>query len=514
MSCLCGSQKRSAAPSTINPVNIGNLCFLFGVEGALCQFLDLIPETIKAVLDANKKPDDADEIFFKWVRKFAKTGYNIVIDEATGDIDLTSFCSNPPPPLPDDITFQDVFVFMAEVVEILDIFFKTNDILSGNDTRLIDKVTGFWLFKQWYENCECKKCPDPPDPPDEDSPTPPPPFNPPPPFAPCPDGCYRASGNGSNSAGGDSGKPCKNLRIRQVNDPFDRQLFSCHGYFVETFNYLVRQQDYFATDTNTLYRADLKSKIRSYRPLETSSDPNYEYGDFPELSINRSIIFTLIGIYPDAPFISGAINTTESEMQEQANTPYSLVNDFEVSYNGGPWQSFYGNSDQYPYPAPPPCICPPPSPPPQEFCDLYPDHPDCIDDDDDDDDDDECETENVLVGEFTQCKSLRKPKTVKLFKDVGQADTLETLVIERTNCDSIRGLKVIQYLDCTAPPPPDPCEDVVCDVSTIFADLDAIVANQNVGFGDAEDAYSYLVLPDPQCCKPAYIAEIERYLNQ
>ena len=444
MSCLCGSQKRSAAPSTINPVNIGNLCFLFGVEGALCQFLDLIPETIKAVLDANKKPDDADEIFFKWVRKFAKTGYNIVIDEATGDIDLTSFCSNPPPPLPDDITFQDVFVFMAEVVPILDRFFKTNDILTGDNTRLIDKVTGFWLFKQWYENCECKKCPDPPDPPDEDPP--PPSFDPPPPFAPCPDGCYRANGGGS---------PCKNMMMRQVNDPFDRQLFSCHGYYVGSDSFMARTGwDYFNTDERNLYRGDISYKSTFYAPLEYLINPDIPITALT-LTDNRKLTFTLLRNIPDADYISGAINLTSEEMQEQANTPYSLVNDFEVSYNGGPWQSFYGNSDQYPYPAPPPCICPPPSPPPQGFCDLYPDHPDCIDDDDDD----ECETEMVLVGRFTQCSVLRSPKQMKLVTD---GDLIDVAVVKRLSCASIRILEVKQLLECAAPPPPDPCDNVDC----------------------------------------------------
>lgn len=514
MSCLCGSQKRSAAPSTINPVNIGNLCFLFGVEGALCQFLDLIPETIKAVLDANKKPDDADEIFFKWVRKFAKTGYNIVIDEATGDIDLTSFCSNPPPPLPDDITFQDVFVFMAEVVPILDRFFKTNDILTGDNTRLIDKVTGFWLFKQWYENCECKKCPDPPDPPDEDLPdgtttTDRPQFDIPDPCSPCPEGYTRADGSHSGLQ-----QRSRGLTIRDSKTSDMRIAGSNHGFWVYT-NTSVTNQLFYSVEIGAVVSTRIVFSDSIYVPLEVSNDDIHS-GSQDYVRINstyrrteRILEFTDINNNNYPPYNDFFGGGSPPPYNASVNQSWNI----EVSLDGGrTWSNFSGNNEDYPYSPCSPCLSPPP-PPPQEFCDLYPDHPNCVNDNDDDDDD-ECETENVLVGEFTQCKSLRKPKTVKLFKDVGQADTLETLVIERTNCDSIRGLKVIQYLDCTAPPPPDPCEDVVCDVSTIFADLDAIVANQNVGFGDAEDAYSYLVLPDPQCCKPAYIAEIERYLNQ
>ncbi len=183
MTCKFGSQKQSTAPDTINTVNIGALCFLFGIEGALCRILDLVPETIKAIVSVNPDIGNADDIFRKLLKKVAKTGYGIVIDEATGNIDLTSFCASPPPPLPDDITYYDIYSFIGNLVPILERLFKINDILTDNSTSLLDKIIKTWLYKQWFENCECKKPP-------VGTPPPPPPL--PPLFPKCGPGRTRA----------------------------------------------------------------------------------------------------------------------------------------------------------------------------------------------------------------------------------------------------------------------------------------------------------------------------------
>ncbi|NMF58420.1 hypothetical protein [Pseudanabaena yagii] len=116
------------------------------------------------------------------LKKVAKKGFEIVIDEITGQIDVSQFCAKNPPPLPDDITYQDVFQFIAELVPILNYFFTANDILQGNSTKILDKIVGFWLYQKWYENCECSPCP--PD-------TPPPPPSPPKLFDKCPAGYTR-----------------------------------------------------------------------------------------------------------------------------------------------------------------------------------------------------------------------------------------------------------------------------------------------------------------------------------
>lgn len=509
MACQCGSQKKSTAPDTINPVNIGNLCFLFGVEGALCGFLDLIPTTINSILKGNNKPEDADKIFWKWIARFAKTGYNIVIDEATGDIDLSSFCSNPPPPLPEDITLDDVFRFFAEAVPIVSKWLFVADIVLGIETKLIDKVTAYWLFEQWYENCECKKCgePPPPPPPDEDN-IPPPAINLPDPCLPCPEGWTRAPGGGGGGDGG-SYMPCKNLRIRMVNDPWGRMLGSCHGFGRKSTSYIYQIEYQFAHDTRNLYRADLKVIHTNYRPFEFWLDPNFWEIDFPEITTFRQLIITLDRVLaPDetTPYPGNTIARTEAEIQNEAATPYLSTNLFEISKNGGAWEPFANGGgtggEEYPYPPCLPCIPPSPPKPPKDFCDLYPNHPDCVGDDDDDD---ECEDEYTTVAEFTECGLLRKPKSMTLIKD---GDLYDAAVVERVDCNSVRGMKVVQYFECAAPPPPPPppeCEGIYCDyVAGNTYDLLSSAVSYGYSFYTADDAILYLtdnLSPDDlRCC--------------
>lgn len=160
MTCLYGSQKQEGAQEFINPNDIGVLCALFGIEGALCRLLDLVPEAIKKIASLNPNVDNADDVFKDILKKVAETSFGLVVDAVTGQITTESFCAVAPPALPEDITYEDVFAFIAELVPILNYLFTANAILQGNSTNLLDKIVGFWLYQKWFENCECSPDPD------------------------------------------------------------------------------------------------------------------------------------------------------------------------------------------------------------------------------------------------------------------------------------------------------------------------------------------------------------------
>ena len=189
MTCLYGSQKKEGAQEFINPNDIGVLCALFGIEGALCRLLDLVPEAIKKIASLNPDVDNADDVFKDILKKVAKTSFGLVVDEITGKITTESFCAVAPPALPDDITYEDVFAFISELVPILNYLFTANAILQGNSTNLLDKIVGFWLYQKWFENCECSPDPD-------GNPQPPEPELPPL-FAKCGPGKFRARAGNS-----------------------------------------------------------------------------------------------------------------------------------------------------------------------------------------------------------------------------------------------------------------------------------------------------------------------------
>lgn len=160
--CLCGSQKKAGAVDFINPADIGAICLLFGAQGSLCRLLDLVPDVIAKVLTLNPDFSNSTDVFGSILKKVAKKSFNLIIDEITGRIPVSQFCGNDPPPAPDDITYYDVYEFIGKVVPILNYFFVVNDVLIGNETKLLDKVVATWLRQKWFENCECKECPDPP----------------------------------------------------------------------------------------------------------------------------------------------------------------------------------------------------------------------------------------------------------------------------------------------------------------------------------------------------------------
>jgi hypothetical protein len=168
--CQYGSKKRDGAKDFINPNDIGVLCSLFGLEGGLCRLLDLVPSAIKKIASLNPDTHNSDEVFGDILKKFAKKSYQLVIDELTGQINVEAFCSIAPPPLPEQITYYDVYQFFGDLVPFVNNFLKYNDVLIGNNTKLLDKIVSNWLYKQWFENCECKSkapTPDNPNPPQE-----------------------------------------------------------------------------------------------------------------------------------------------------------------------------------------------------------------------------------------------------------------------------------------------------------------------------------------------------------
>ncbi|WP_146048821.1 hypothetical protein, partial [Pseudanabaena sp. BC1403] len=145
MSCTNGSKKKEGAQDYINTNEIGVLCALFELEGALCRLLDLIPEAIQKMATLKFDRDDTLNFFEELTKKAAKKTLGLIYDEVLNRIEVTQFCEVEPPPLPEPITFSDVYIFIAELVPILNYFFLANEILSGNSTKLLDKIVGYWL---------------------------------------------------------------------------------------------------------------------------------------------------------------------------------------------------------------------------------------------------------------------------------------------------------------------------------------------------------------------------------
>ncbi len=160
MSCKYGSRKRSGSQDFINTNDIGVLCFAMGVSGDLCRLIDLIPSAIVSIAKMLQPDADVDSIFKKMLWKAAKRSAEILINELTGDINVSDFCSKATPTFPEEITFYDVYVFIAELVPILNLFFSASELLSGSSTRILDKIVAIWLYQRWFELCECKPPPE------------------------------------------------------------------------------------------------------------------------------------------------------------------------------------------------------------------------------------------------------------------------------------------------------------------------------------------------------------------
>ncbi|OYQ66716.1 hypothetical protein B9G53_03365, partial [Pseudanabaena sp. SR411] len=164
-----GSRKRAGGRDYINTNEIGVLCALFDLEGVLCRLLDLIPEAIQKIASLKFDKDETLDFLEEMLKKTAQKTVGLIYDELVNGIEMGAFCELEPPPLPEPVSFSDVFIFMAELVPILGYFFTVNEILTGESTQLLDKIVGFWLREQWFLNCECI----PSEPPTELPPAPP-----------------------------------------------------------------------------------------------------------------------------------------------------------------------------------------------------------------------------------------------------------------------------------------------------------------------------------------------------
>ena len=411
MSCQCGSQKQPNAPNTINPVNIGVLCFLFGLEGVLCTLVDLVPDAIKAVIKVNPTKGNADQVFGDLLKKAAKRGLNIIIDEVTGNINMQSFCSSPPPPLPEQINYSDIYIFIAELVPILSQFFSVNELLTGDSTKLLDKIVGYWLYQKWFENCECKKCDHNPE---NDYPLP----------EPIP---HFSSG-------------CPNTPISDINQFID-DLNESNAASVASYNAImeqVRQQpSYFFPAFDSYYTSIFLSQGYTNIVFERGGDvflgggTAYESTGVGCASIKKQI---------DYPTYTRRYVKVSADYN---GAPYTIHEADMVTtfFNGPVLRSIASISDWD--------CCPPIPPvgkPPKNFCDLYPYHPDCIDDNNKPD---TCEDEYAECGEFMGCDALlRRPVRKALIKN---GVVKEVTVIDLLDC-GVLGERTVEYFEC---PPED-----------------------------------------------------------
>ena len=133
--CLYGSQKKPSAPVSFT-VDSGAICFVLGLDNVICPLLDRIPAVIG-------KP------WKEIIQTVAKDGLGLAVDLITGQIDTSSFCSSPAPALPSNITYADVFNFIASYVPPFSIV--------ANSNNLLDKIAKYYLYEKWFIHCECKR---------------------------------------------------------------------------------------------------------------------------------------------------------------------------------------------------------------------------------------------------------------------------------------------------------------------------------------------------------------------
>lgn len=132
--CLYGSQKKTSAPASFS-IDSGAICFVLGLDNVICPLLDRIPAVVG-------KP------WKEIIQTVARDGLGLAVDLITGQIDTSSFCSSPAPALPSDITYADVFNFIASYVPPFSIVASSNN--------LLDKIAKYYLYDKWFVHCECK----------------------------------------------------------------------------------------------------------------------------------------------------------------------------------------------------------------------------------------------------------------------------------------------------------------------------------------------------------------------
>lgn len=130
--CLIGSKKKDNAPATFQ-VDAGVICFILNIDSPICSLLDKLPE-----------------LFGKGWRDILIEVADSALEFVTANnVDTALFCANNPPPLPEDITYLEVFGLIASYIPPFP--------LDALASPLMNKITKFYLFSKWQEFCECKK---------------------------------------------------------------------------------------------------------------------------------------------------------------------------------------------------------------------------------------------------------------------------------------------------------------------------------------------------------------------
>ena len=412
--CRYGSKKIDGADDVINPVEIGIFCFLFGLEGELCRLLDLVPEAIKAVLTVLNKPDDAKEVFEKLLWTVAKETYGIIIDEITGTIDTYQFCASPAPVFPDDITYYDIYSFIAELVPILNHFFTVSDILSGNSTKLLDKIVGIWLYKKWFENCECKRAKT---------------------------GCTDPKATNFDSTAIVNDLSC----VYPPIDPIDISIRGCTDPKATNFDGAAS-----INDGSCIYHQPSLLTCENVKDRLIEQSPS----DFDFLRyVNKSLVIVRFLYYPYAntyetrETLAFCILEREEDLfgvettSVTANNRERLffrfyVNDEEVGLFGDNTSSIFA-FDYSILRCNQPTVKPPQDsvPPPISFCQIFPDHPLCT----------SCDNFEVTVPEFSACTLPRNYKYVYILNS-GNSINIEVDIF--VACDQPRTKIIKQLFDC------------------------------------------------------------------
>lgn len=429
MSCLCGSTKKQNAPSSFDTNNIGAFCVLFGLEGDLCRLLDLIPEATVKLFSFNFAEEDTLDLFEDILKLVGKKAFQLLIDEITGQIDTQSFCSKPPPPLPEPPTFQDVFKYIAEAVPLLGAFFQTADIVLGDNTNLLEKVVGFWLYEKWFEFCECRKCEE------EDPPNFPPPYT-----AKC----------SSSQAEANTNALLRNL-ARQAKESKDAADFFNNNR--EDFDQVI--QDAIA---NINARGDRFLRVEDL-PIDPVNPPSV---------VTQNVIFENI-------LINIRTIPSYSEVTRKTLVYYEDLTAQQIGIVSGEQSEFYSETFLTPSNVSPQVSenCPPPPIPEfteQEeeefkdgdeeppFCALFPDDPLCVREDN------ECNYEDVLVTKFVSC-GLKLPARF-LLNNGGEPISTDVFVYQ--GCGEQPILENRQLLFCNPQNPPPPPEVFGCTNSNSF----------------------------------------------
>lgn len=381
--CQCGSKKKAIAPKEFSPNDTGGFCFLIGLDSFICPLIDKIPSLIgspwKSILKA-----------------VAKESLSIAYNQLTGKFITASFCSTERPPLPPDITYQEVFLFLASYIPVVGGF--------ANDDLLLNKITQIYLYQKWLDYCECKKCE---------------PFTPENPFtnAPinsdCPPSLDRdranlfISQNNAGNAGSAQSANSHNSASAAVD---------IDGLVSETITRVLNEgyyQNVFASE-----------QYVPPEPEDTFQTGNYSFG-----CIDIAVRTRVYKIWTTRAVAVKAIDPTSFDEVNIAGFSKSAAKPYLIGLT-----PTYNRCDCFPPPTLP--IIPKPTPPP-EFCDRFPDDPFCLPTPSE-----ECETESVIVSLFRECNLERYSVTRKL-NVTGNDEAIPVQVFDACGTDRVQASKVL-----------------------------------------------------------------------